>query len=1194
MTGLDEAAAPLTPEQTERYPLDAVIAALADRSHVDLSGVDADLLAYVACALHGKLGRPLVIVTPRPSDARRIAADLRFFADEPGAVTELPEIDQSPYGHLSPDRGAVMRLLAELARLTWDQSGPFLVTTAASLARKVMPQDVLVEHSFLVARDEDLDREACLRALADGGYHAVSTVEDPGTFAIRGGILDVFPPHLDRPIRIELWGDTVESIRVFDPDTQRTREDAGDSLLIPPVREELLVDPFKLRARGGILDAAAEAGIPTRKMQAVLDDLANGIPFMGVEGFRPAFYERLETLFDYAPDDALWVLLDPLAVGDRLRDQFDHLARGFEDAREQQLAALRPERHALTPHEAMAALERQPQIRAHVLQMVDEIGAVDGPDDAITFQVPDNHLLSTQLVQHRSAKTPLAPLAEAVRAQVAEGARVVLACRQQTQLDRLERVLRNYGVAVQRADQPPHCYLRPPRPEDAGAVLVQGDVGGGFKLLSHGFSLITEEEIFGRKAPKRRSRTAEDQQSPFIQSFKELEIGGYVVHADHGIGKYQGLTKMAVAGVESDFLVVEFAGADKLYVPVYKLGRLQKYAGAGGTPPRIDKLGGTAWQKVRSKARAQAEEDALALLDLYARREMSQGYPFSTPDEYFRSFEGTFPFQETPDQARAIEEVIADMTRPRPMDRLLCGDVGFGKTEVALRAAMKSVVDAKQVAVLVPTTVLALQHYKTFKARFADYPVKVALFSRLTTSTELKQQMADLKSGRIDIAVGTHRLLSKDVKFADLGLLVLDEEHRFGVRHKERLKELRTDVDVLAMTATPIPRTLQLSLSGIRDLSVITTPPSDRLSVRTYVCRATDEVVRDAILRELGRGGQVFFVHNRVQSIEARKAWLTSLVPEARIVVGHGQMDPKKLERVMVDFTEGRFNVLLSTTIIESGIDIPTANTMLVDHADMYGLAQLYQLRGRVGRSRERGYCYLLVASEATLRPEARTRLAVIQKFTELGSGFHVASHDMELRGAGELLGTKQKGQVQAVGVDMYAQLLDDAVRGLRGEAPKVEFDPDINVQVNARIPEDYVPDEHVRLVLYKRLANATDEEQVLAAADELQDRFGELPGPVDNLIEVMRIRTLARALGLRQVDHAPDRMQLTFHPQSPMPIERIISLVTAPGTRFSAPADYKLVYMFDARERQHTVAAVRNCLQRLAEFVRPDEEEAA
>ncbi len=1170
---------------TELFPLDALLEQLrAGRRLVDLTGVDVELLAYLTVAVQARLSRPCVVVAPGDSEARRVAGDLRFFAGDV-EVTTLPAVDASPYGDLSPDRGTVMALLAGLARLTWDQAGPFIVLSAETLARKVMPPDALVDHSFLVAKGQDLDREACLRALADGGYHAVSTVEDPGTFAVRGGILDVFPPNLPLPVRVELWGDEVDSLRTFDPDTQRTRDEYGDSLLLPPVREELMVGAYKDRARKGILAAGAAVGLPSRQLAPMLDDLANGIPFMGIEAFRPAFYARLASVADYLPEDAVWFVLDPMGVGERLRDHWERLAAGFEGAQAAQQPALPPEAHCLTPSEVTTGLERVTEVRAHVLQMVDELGAVEGPENAVRFRVPDNRDLSHALGQARADREPLRPLAEQVRGWAADGTRVVLACRQQTQLDRLERLLKGYGVAVQRGTERPATYLHPPGPNDAGAVLVQGDVGGGFRLLSHGFALVTEEEVFGRKAPKRKSK-AQDQTSPFVQSFRELEPGDHVVHADHGVGQYVGLKKLVLAGNEQDFLEIQFAGRDKLFVPVYKLGRLQKYVGSSDGSPRIDKLGGTAWAKVRAKAKQSAEEDAYALLDLYARRELAPGYNFTPPDDYFRSFEATFPFVETPDQARAIDEVLADMARPRPMDRLLCGDVGFGKTEVALRAAMKAALDAKQVAVLVPTTVLALQHFKTFADRLKDYPVKVALLSRLVNPTESKTVLQDVKLGRIDIVVGTHRLLGKDVKWRDLGLLILDEEHRFGVKHKERLKDVRAQIDVLSMTATPIPRTLQLSLSGIRDLSVITTPPVDRLSVRTFVCRATDQVVRDAIMRELGRGGQVFFVHNRVQSIEARKAWLQALVPEARIVVGHGQMDPKQLEKVMVDFTEGRFNVLLATTIIESGIDIPTANTMLVDHADQYGLAQLYQLRGRVGRSRERGYCYLLVPGEAVLRGEARKRLAVIQKFTELGSGFQVASHDMELRGAGQLLGTRQKGHVQAVGLDLYAQLLDEAVRTLRGEAPRVEFDPDVNLQINARLPEEYVPDAHLRLVLYKRLANANDEEDVLAVLEEMEDRFGPTPGPVENLVELMRIRTLARFVGLQSVDTAAERVQFTFHPQSPMPVAAIIHLVSAPQTRFTAPADFKLVYTFTLEERRDTTVATRIALQRLAEFV--------
>jgi transcription-repair coupling factor (superfamily II helicase) len=1172
-------------ERAERFPLDELVrAASAGTRAVEIEGVSIDSLAYVAVRLGQRLERPVVLITPEAAEARRVANTLRFFGGDAAAVTLLPEIEASPYGHLSPDRGAVMETVARLTAFAWGRHQRYTVLSAATLARRIVPPSVLVDHSYLIAVAQSLDREACLKALADGGYQAVSSVEDPGTFAVRGGVLDVFPPNLTHPVRVELWGDEVETIKIFDPVTQRTRGDAVETVVIPPVREELLVGEFKGRARLAVRRAAADAGIPTRTLQPLLDDLANGIPFLGIEGLRPAFFESLSPLFEVLPEDALFFLFDPMGIGERWRSDWASAAEGYDAALADQQVALPPAAHALSPNALQHALERVTCVRAHTMQIVDELGATEGPERAIAFEIPNNGDLSHALVQARGDSEPLRPLAEWVRSQVQMGVRVVVASPQGAQLDRLERVFKGYGVPVRRADKAPDQYLQSPRQGEAGVVLVSGEAGGGFRLLSHGFALVTEEEIFGRKAPRRR-KSRRETASPFVQSFASLEVGDYVVHTDHGIARYSGLKKLVINGAEADFLLMEFAGNDKLYLPVYKLGRLQKYT-AGKASARTDKLGSTAWQKVRARAKESAEEDAYALLELYARRELAEGFAFDPPDAFFRAFEATFPFRETDDQARAIEEVIDDMCRPHPMDRLLCGDVGFGKTEVAIRAALKAVIDGKQVCVLVPTTVLSLQHFQVFSARFADYPVNIALFSRLVSRSALKAQLEALAIGEIDIAIGTHRLLSKDVEYLDLGLLILDEEHRFGVRHKERLKTLRTNVDVLAMTATPIPRTLQMSISGIRDLSVITTPPLDRLSVRTFVCRTTDQVARDAVMRELGRGGQVFFVHNRVETIEARKAWLAALVPEARIVVGHGQMEPAKIEKVMVDFTEGRFNVLLSTTIIESGIDIPTANTMLIDNADRFGLAQLYQLRGRVGRSRERGYCYLLVASETALRRDARARLAVIQKFTELGSGFHVASHDMELRGAGELLGTRQKGHVQAVGIDLYAQLIEDAVRTLRGQAARVEFDPDINIQLNARIPEDYVPDTHLRLVLYKRLANAEDDAQVLTVADELVDRFGPRPGPVDNLVAVMRIRTLARRIGLKSLDHGPRKLQLVFDPQSPLSMEAVVALVTDPRSGFTAPANYRLLYDFDVEERRDTVVATRLCLQRLAELV--------
>ena len=1180
------------------FPLELVLTALRSerRQVVDISGVDADVLAYLTVALHGRSGRPVVIVVPDLADAQRVANDLTFFAGESLRVVHLPTIEASPYGDLSPDRAAVMDLCAQLALLAWDQAGAFTVVSAEGLCRKVMPKDSLVERSFLVVVGSRFDRDACLRALADGGYHAVSTVEDPGTFAVRGGIVDVFPPHLPKPVRIELWGDDVESLKTFEPSTQRTDGQTLKELMLPPCREELLVAPYRDRARAGILEAGANLGLPTRKLLPMLEDLQNGIPFMGIEGFRPAFHEALVPLTDYLPTDALFVVFDPLGVADRWSSLFDTRQAEHLACVAAKIPSMPVEAHQLHPGELHRLLNARPVLRAHVLHLgvpglelnhADEAPTVyEGPEDAIRFSVRGNGDLSSALTLSRGDKEPLRPLATAVREWSALGAVVVISCRQETQLDRLERVLRGYGVVVRRGVGAPRDYLRPPAAEsEMGAILVQGDIGGGFRLLEHGFALVTEDEIFGRKTSRKRKAKA-DAGSPFLQNFRDLNPDDFVVHAEHGIGKYLGLKKLILGGNESDFLVVEFAGKDKLYLPVYKLGRLQKYVGPSENQPRTDKLGGAAWQKVREKAEKSAEEDAYALLELYARREASVGHAFSKPDDYYRAFEATFPFEETPDQERAIEEVIADMGRERPMDRLLCGDVGFGKTEVAIRAAMKAVVDAKQVALLVPTTVLAAQHHRTFRDRFSQYPIRVELLSRSVSPEKQREVVRDLKLGRIDILIGTHRLLSKDVVFRDLGLMVLDEEHRFGVRDKERLKEMRENIDVLSMTATPIPRTLQLSLGGVRDMSVITTPPADRLSVRTYVCRVTDVLIRDALLRELSRGGQVFFVHNRVQTIEARKAYLQALVPECRIVVGHGQMDPEKLEEVMLDFTEGRFNVLLSTTIIESGIDISNANTMLVDHADQFGLAQLYQLRGRVGRGRERGYCYLLVPGEAALTGDARKRLGVIQQFTELGSGFTVASQDLEIRGAGELLGTRQKGQVAAVGLDLYAQLLDDAVHRLKGEPKKVEFEPEINLQVNARLPEEYLPDNHTRLVFYKRLASAADEEDVLALAEEMTDRFGPLPGPVLNLVEVMRVRTLGRYVGLNSVDYAGDRVAFTFHPQSPFPVDAVMRLVSAPASRFVAPAEYKLYYQFSPDEKRETLSSTRICLQRLAEFV--------
>jgi transcription-repair coupling factor (superfamily II helicase) len=1147
-----------------------------------LVGVVGAASALVATALQAATGKLVVCVVDGLERANRLAADLAFLAGERreggdggalGRVLLLPPYETSPYADVNPDRRAAMTRLAVLHHVAAGGGAHFLVVTAPSLARKVVAPAVVTGHALRVEAEEELDRDAFVAALSRSGYLRVPVVEDPGSFAVRGGLIDLWPASLTEPVRVELYGDLVLSIKQFDPEGQRTLREVK-AVSLPPAREAVLTDEAVGRAREALRALCDAADWPSTKARQLTDDVTAGRGFFGADGFLPAFGE-LATLFDYLPEGASFVLEDPPAITRALRDE---LGRAMADENEK-LREPHFSRHAFyeTEPDVADALAARPFLALHRGAIEGGGGAEDferfeaAPAGAPTLDARGHDDLERAVKRARQSKGKagtLEPLVRRVRAWHEAGLRVVLAARAETQAERLVALLRHAGV---------ECRVRPGGYSaealgDGGAprgvaLVVHGPLARGAVLPGEALALVTEEEVFGARAHRRPTRErAQRSAKPFLEDLRELAVGDYVVHSEHGVGRYLGLLHKTVGEHTVDLLAVEYAGGDKLYLPVYRLNQIQKFRGGEGAP-KLDRLGGLTFGKTKQRVEKQVRQMADELLRLYAERQAAAGEALAAPDDEYRTFEATFPFDETHDQARAIAEVLRDLETPRPMDRLVCGDVGFGKTEVAIRAAFRVAMEGKQVAVLCPTTVLAQQHYLNFEARFRDYPLRVAALSRFQTKAELDQVVRDVKEGKVDVVVGTHRLLSKDIHFKRLGLLVVDEEQRFGVAHKERIKQLRRNVDVLTLSATPIPRTLQMAVSGLRDMSLITTPPVDRRAIRTLVTRYDESVLREAVRRELGRGGQVFYVYNRVEGLYERAAKLQSLVPEARVAVAHGQMGEGALERAMIDFVEGRFDVLCATAIIESGLDIPRANTIVIDRADMFGLAQLYQLRGRVGRSKERAYCYLVVPPASAMTDEARARIEALERHTELGSGFQIASLDLELRGAGDLLGAEQSGAVASVGFDLFCNMLEGAVRELRGEPVVHEVEPDLNVDVEALLPEAYVDEVGVRLSLYKRLASASDEAEVSELAAEMEDRFGAPPPEAKNLVELMRIKTELRRLRALGLEASARSVTLHLREDTPLDPAKVMALVQKKGSPYKLTPDMRLSRRFAEAE---------------------------
>ncbi|MCB9617377.1 MAG: transcription-repair coupling factor [Sandaracinus sp.] len=1170
---------------------------LTGASRSDFTGLPAGAAARFLVAAAERVG-PMLVLTGDSEHARRTAEDLRFFTGRPDEVLYLPALDTTPFLDVAPDRRSAMDRLAVLFHLAKELPWRFLVAPAPAMLRRVPPRDVLASRSLVVEKETELDRDDLVDVLVAGGYAKAPIAEDPGTFAVRGGIVDVYPPHARYPARIELDDWLVASIKHFDPDDQRTIETV-DKMFVHPVRDTVLTPKERERALGRIRELCDAANVPTKKTRALLEELESGRQFYGLDGFLPAFYDRLETVFDYVPKDAPVVLLDPTDVG---KSAYVELMRADDD-REAKVS----DGGAAYPMEALYADEQELHdlitARRHVvLHRIATLGAAEEGSsplaqfdavregDAPSLGAEDQAPLVAELKALRAVGTDdgLRPVAERAHRWLDVGLRVIFTARTHTQAERLVSLLRGYDVPVEAKPivfEP--SVLNAPR--STKVLVVVGELQDGFAWATEGLVVLTEGEIFGTRAQrrqkqqKRKSRKAD----AFLEDLRSLEPGDFVVHADHGVGVYLGIERKPVPQTPMErlrgdaprmveALIVEYAGGDKLFLPVTRLSQLQKFAGAEHGKPKLDRLGGSTFSKKKAKVRTEVQHLADELLKLYAARAAAARPALPPSDRTYAEFEATFPFEETPDQARAIEEVLSDLEQTRPMDRLVCGDVGFGKTEVAIRAAFRVAMTGRQVAVLCPTTVLAQQHFLNFKSRFEGYPLNVAPLSRFTGKEESAEVLAGVKNGTVDVVIGTHRLLSKDVHFKELGLVVVDEEQRFGVQHKERLKKLRTDVDVLTLSATPIPRTLQLAIGGLRDLSLITTAPVDRRAVRTFACRWDDHVIKEAIQREVDRGGQVFFCYNRIEGLYERAQRLQDLLPGVRIAVAHGQMKEGQLEKTMTDFVGGAYDVLCSTAIIESGLDIPRANTMIVDRADMFGLAQLYQLRGRVGRSRERAYCYLVTPPPSSLTDDARVRIEALERFTELGSGFQVASLDMELRGVGDLLGAEQSGSVALVGFDLFIHMLEQAIAELRGDEMVQDIDPELTLDVEHYLPDGYIDDVGLRLSFYKRFATLDDEESIADLASEMEDRFGPPPPPAAQLVRAMSLRPMLRQFRALGCEATASRVTLHLRDDTPLDPRKIIPLVGQPRSPWKITPDMKLTRRFDESEPGDAIDRVR------------------
>ncbi len=1172
---------------------------------ISISGmVSGSARALAIAALQQEVGRPFALITQATRDLEPWERDLKFWycalAGKETCESEvlvLPASESDPYAGVSPHARTLEQRALALWRLRY-QSQDFVLLTARALARKTVSPTAILEAGTVLQRDLEIAPDELVEKLVATGYMRDDPVTAVGEFSIRGGILDIWAPGNLAPVRVEFFGDTIDSLREFDPETQLSTRQLRE-VEVPPMHE-LPVTPRDFQKWA---DAARARWRDPRYARSLRDRTAfadEGEAFAGWEWLLPLVKNCTSSTFEHLTDSIL-VIDEPSALESYLSDDYEELSRRFNEIDRADDIALSPEELYLSVEELRTLIESKQRLELRTLGR-----AASEVDQEIAL---DAEAPSVQLGRQRNTRRPLFlfPLAgEAsefdwiaksamryhgrvvdlvadIREAAADSETILFVMPSLGVAERLTEILSEYQIEARLSLIHETVDSQPP-----SVVVTVGRLTGGFELPKAKLIVHVESDVFDEvvEAVERRGAAAESRRpsgeakrrrskaAAFLSDFRDLRPGDFVVHIDHGVARFGGLQTLNLGATTGEFMLLYYADDAKLYVPVERLDLVQRYSSAEGHQPQLDRLGGLGWLKTKAKAKRAMRDMADELLRLYAERKLVGGFAFSTDTPWQQEFEDGFQFVLTPDQETAIEDVKGDMQQPVPMDRLLCGDVGYGKTEVAMRAAFKSVMEGKQAAILTPTTILAYQHYDTFRSRFAPFPVKVELLSRFRSSKEQKEVVKRVASGEVDVIIGTHRLLSKDVQFKDLGLVVVDEEQRFGVAHKERLKHLKKRVDVLTLSATPIPRTLNMSLSGMRDMSLIETPPRDRLAIQTQVVQFSDNVVKAAIELELSRGGQVFFIHNRVETIETIAALVQRLVPQARLAIGHGQMNEKEMERVMLDFIDYKYDILVATTIIENGIDIPRANTIIINRSDQYGLSQLYQLRGRVGRSNRRAYAYLLIPGEQELTPIARRRLAAIREFSDLGAGFRIAALDLELRGAGNLLGGEQSGHMEALGFDLYTQMLERTVAELRGEAVDDETSVSLNLGVDVAIPDEYISDMGQRLRTYKRVSSARDEATLSVIRTETEDRYGRIPASVDRLFAYARLRRAAEDTGVLSIDRTADGIAIKFTEKARVSPEKLRQFVASrEGTVFTPTGVLRLVLTEEEQDNLLDVA---------------------